>query len=181
MDRFRLRLFAGLLVVVLGTASAVAQTIKITPLAREGHVLVTFRLADGLSDQVRAAIDSGMNITFQYDVELRRSTTLWVDRTMASAVVSASVRYDTLTRQYHIREMHDGRTIRSTIVDSFDEVRKQLTEFEKLPLFKSSTLERNAEYYVRVRAHTMPRNDSFVWPWAQHGVMGQVKFTFLPH
>lgn len=179
MARFRIVL--GLAAALLVAASAGAQTIQITPLAREGHVLVSFRLADGFSEQVRAAIDSGMNITFLYEVELRRSTTLWVDRTMASAVVSASVRYDTLTRQYHVREMHDGRTIDSRILDSYDDVRKRLTEFQKLPLFKSSTLERNAEYYVRVRAHTMPRNDSFVWPWKQHDVMGQVKFTFLPH
>ncbi len=181
MDRFRLRLLVGVFVAVVGSGSAAAQTIKITPLAREGHVLVSFRLADALNDQVRAAIESGMNITFMYEVELRRSTALWVDRTMDEAVVSVSVRYDTLTRQYSVREMHDGGTVDSRILDSYEDVRKRLTEFEKLPLFKSSTLERNAEYYVRVRAHTMPRNDSFVWPWKQHDVMGQVKFTFLPH
>lgn len=178
--RFRVAILCA--VALLAASAAAAQTIQITPLARDGHVNVSFRLTDGFNDEVRAAIDSGMNITFRYEVELRRSTALWMDRTMASAVVSASVRYDTLTRKYHISELHDGRTVDSIIVDTYEEVRKRLTEFEKLPLFKSSTLERNAEYYVRVRAHTLPaRNASFVWPWKQHDVMAQVKFTFLPH
>ncbi len=175
------RAFAiGVAVVLLHAAAAAAQTINITPLARDGQLLVTFTLTDGFDDEVRAAIHSGMNITFQYQVDLRRSTTLWLDRTIASAVVSASVRYDTLTRKYHFTRMHDGRTLLADSTDSYDVVRQWLTDFEKLPLFNSSTLERNTEYYVRVRATKSPRNASFIWPWAAHDVMGQVKFTFLP-
>lgn len=166
--------------VLLHVATAAAQTITITPLARDGQLLVTFALADGFDDEVRSAIHSGMNITFQYQVDLRRSTTLWLDRTIVSAVVSASVRYDTLTRKYHFMRMLDGRTEIAETTDSYDVVRRWLTDFDKLPLFNSSTLERNTEYYVRVRATKSPRNSSFIWPWAGHDVMGQVKFTFLP-
>jgi hypothetical protein len=175
-------LFAIVIAVTLLCATqSAAQTLQITPLARDGQLLVTFSLTDGFNDEVRGAIHSGMNITFQYQVDLRRSTTLWLDRTIASAVVSASVRYDTLTRKYHFTRIHDGRTEFSETTDSYDAVRQWLTDFEKLPLFSSSTLERNAEYYVRVRATKSPRNSSFIWPWAGHDVMGQVKFTFLPH
>jgi Domain of unknown function (DUF4390) len=165
---------------LLSPSPSGAQTIQITPLARDGHLLVTFNLTDGFNDEVRAAIHSGMNITFQYQVDLRRSTTLWLDRTIASAVVSASVRYDTLTRKYYFTRIHDGRTEFSETTDNYDAVRQWLTDFEKLPLFTSSTLERNTEYYVRVRATKSPRNTSFIWPWGGHDVMGQVKFTFLP-
>jgi Domain of unknown function (DUF4390) len=166
---------------LLHAAQAAAQTIQITPLARDGHLHVSFKLTDGFNDDVRTAIQSGMNITFQYQVDLRRSTALWLDRTIASAVMSAAVRYDTLTRKYHFTRVHDGRTEFADSTDSYDVVRQWLTDFDKLPLFKSSTLERNAEYYVRVRATKSPRNSSFIWPWAGHDVMGQVKFTFLPH
>lgn len=169
------------IIAVCPTPSAAQQTIEITPLARDGQLLVTFTLTDGLNDEVRAAIHSGMNVTFQYQVDLRRSTTLWLDRTIASAVVTASVRYDTLTRKYHFSRMHDGRTEFSDITDSYEAVQRWLTDFDKLPLFHGGTLERNTEYYVRVRATKSPRNASFLWPWGGHDVMGQVKFTFLPH
>jgi hypothetical protein len=167
-------------IVLLHAAAAAAQTITITPVARDGQVLVTFTLENGFDDEVKAAIHSGMNITFQYQVDLRRSTTLWLDRTIGSAVVSASVRYDTLTRKYHFTRTHDGRTEFSQTTDSYDVVRQWLTEFDKLPLFNSQALERNTEYYVRVRATRSPRNASFIWPWGGHDVMGQVNFTFLP-
>jgi hypothetical protein len=171
----------ALTAVLLHAAQAAAQTIEITPLARDGQLLVSFSLTDGFNDDVRTAIHSGMNITFQYQVDLRRSTTLWLDRTIASAVVSASVRFDTLTRKYQFTRMHDGRTLLSDLTDSYDVVRQWLTDFQKLPLFNSRTLERNSEYYVRVRATKSPRTAPFIWPWAGHDVMGQVKFTFLPH
>ena len=166
----------------LSAAAASAQTIQITPLARDGRVLVSFRLTDSFTDALREAIHSGTNITFSYEVELRRSTALWLDRTMNSAMVTASVRYDNLTRKYHYTRMFNGKTEGvPDQTDSYDVVRDWLTQFEKLPLFASAALERNAEYYVRVRAHTTPRNNTFVWPWKQHDVMAQVKFTFLPH
>ena len=53
------------------------------------------------------------------------------------------------------------------------------TQFERLPLFRGVSLEDNAEYYVRVRAHTSPRNASFVWPWQGDDVVGLAKFTFF--
>ena len=52
-------------------------------------------------------------------------------------------------------------------------------QFEKLPLFRSVSLENNGEYYVRVRAHTTPRNMAFVWPWQADDVVGLAKFTLV--
>ena len=65
---------------------------QVTPLARDGRVLVTFRLSDAFTEEIRAAIHSGMRITFVYDVELKRGTSLWLDRTIATATVMATVR-----------------------------------------------------------------------------------------
>jgi hypothetical protein len=154
------------------------QNVQVTPLARDGRVLVSFRLSDAFNDDIRAAIHSGLTITFVYDVELRRGTSMWLDRTMASATVMATVRYDNLTRRYYVTRRGDGRIERTDTVDREEVARAWLTSFEKLPLFSSDILERNAEYYLRIRAHTMPRNASFVWPW-ERGIAGLAKFTFL--
>ena len=154
------------------------QNVQVTPLARDGRVLVSFRLSDAFNDDIRTAIHSGLIITFVYDVELRRGTSLWLDRTMASATVMATVRYDNLTRRYYVTRRSDGRLERSDTVDREEVARAWLTSFDKLPLFSSDILERNAEYYLRIRAHTMPRNASFVWPW-ERGIAGLAKFTFL--
>ncbi len=165
-------------VAVIATPAA-AQSLKVTPLTREGRVLVSFRLDDAFNDQVRAAIHSGMNISFVYDVELKRSSSLWLDPTIGAARVSASVRFDNLTRRYHLTLMRDGRIEEAQTFDKEEDVRTRLTEFDKLPLFSSTALEANAEYYLRVRAHTTPRNASFVWPWKSHEVSALAKFTFI--
>lgn len=170
----------ALLLLLLAADASFAQTIQVAPLARDGRVLVTFRLADAFNEDVRTAVHSGLTITFVYEVELKRSTTLWLNRTVAAASVTAGVRYDNLTRRYHITRKEDGRIDRAETTDSEDVAREWLTEFEKLPLFSSDRLERNGEYYLRVRAHTTPRNTSFVWPWRHADVVGLAKFTFIP-
>jgi hypothetical protein len=154
------------------------QSIQVTPLARQDRLLVSFRLSDAFNEDVRTAIHSGLTITFVYDVELRRASTLWLDRTIAEATIMATVRYDNLTRRYYVTRSEDGRIERADTVDREDTAREWLTSFERLPLFDSALLERNAEYYLRIRAHTMPRNASFVWPW-ERGIAGLAKFTFV--
>jgi hypothetical protein len=164
---------------LLWCGSAGAQTIQVTPLTRDDRVLVTFRLTDAFTDDVRAAVHSGLTITFIYDVELKRGASLWLDRTMSSSTVSASVRYDNLARRYHVTRRWDGRMERVEVLEREEDVRDWLTSFDKLSLFSNAALERNAEYYLRVRARTTPRNATFVWPWQNSDVAGLAKFTFL--
>jgi hypothetical protein len=157
-----------------------AQAIHVTPLVRDGRVYVSFTLADAFdNEEIRAAIHSGMTITFVYDVELRRGATLWIDRTLDASTVSAAVQYDNLARRYHVTLYTDGRLEDRDVLDSEERARTWLTEFERLNLFSSARLEANVEYYVRVRARTTPRNTSFVWPWRGTDVAGLAKFTFL--
>ena len=166
-------------VLLLATAGVCsAQTVQVTPLAKDGRVLVTLRMSDVFTEEVRAAMHSGMRITFIYDIELKRSTALWVDRTIATASVMATIEYDILTKRYLATRREDGRMEQVENIEREDVARAWLTEFEKLPLFSSATLEGNSEYYMRVRAHTTPRNASFVWPW-EGGIAGLAKFTFL--
>src|SRR5688500_15113061 len=93
-----------------GAMGAVAsgQTLQVIPLPREGEVLVSFKLDEALTDDIRAAIHSGLTIKFVYKVDLRRSSAVWLDRTIDSARVMATVRYDTLTRTYHYSRALDG-------------------------------------------------------------------------
>jgi hypothetical protein len=163
---------------LVGAAQASAQQIHVTPLTREDRVLVSFRLTDVFTEEVRAAIHSGLTIAFVYDVQLKRGVALWLDRTISAATVTATVRYDPLTRRYLLTRREDGRIDKVETVEREDIVREWLTAFDKLPLFSAAALEPNAEYYLRVRAHTTPRNAAFVWPWGSD-IAGLAKFTFL--
>ena len=170
---------ATVLLAMLQAPSAPVQAIDVTPLMRDGRVLVTFHLSNAFTNDVLTAIHSGLEISFVYGVELKRSSTLWVDRTISATTITATVRYDNLTRKYHVTRKADGRIDTVEVLDREDQTRERLTSFEKLPLFSSAGLERNGEYYLRVRAHTTPRNATFVWPWQGTDVAGQTKFTVI--
>src|SRR5574339_270700 len=99
----------ALLCFVLHPFLLAAQAIQVTPLVRDGRVYVSFKLSDAFdNEEIRAAIHSGLTITFVYDVDLRRSAAAWVDRTIDSATVSAGVQFDNLARRYHVTLRADG-------------------------------------------------------------------------
>jgi hypothetical protein len=168
---------------LLGVATALyaqtTQTLRIVPLVRDDRVLVSFDLTNGFTEDVRAAIQSGLKTTYTYTVDLRLAVPVWVDRTMGAATITSSVEYENLTRTYTLERRLDGRLVEEPI-DTDDEqvVRRWMTTLEKLALFRTSVLEPNREYYVRVTATARPSNGSILWPFGS-GTSAQAKFTFL--
>jgi hypothetical protein len=151
--------------------------ITVTPIARDGQVVVSFDMADGFTSEVRDAIQSGLSTTFSYDVELRRGAALF-DRTVASLTITATVRFDNLTRRYQMSRAVDGRVEDARPTEDQNAVRAWMTHFDRIPLSATAALEANGEYSVRVRALARPHDTWFVWPWGG-GVLGQAKFTFI--
>jgi hypothetical protein len=167
--------------VFVGVSSVFAQAqqvLRVTPLVKDGQVLVSFELANGLTDEIRAAIQSGLKTTFTYTVELRMEVPAWVDRTIATSTIASSVEYDNLKRQYMMGLRIDGRTEESRSTTDENDVRQWMTMAKQLGLFKTSMLEPNREYYVRVSATARPSNGSMLWPFGS-GTSAQGKFTFI--
>lgn len=180
-----LRLSSGLRVfavacVVCGVVGAQEPDLAVAPISRDGHVLVSFDLGAGWTPDVRDAIQSGLPTTFSYEVALRRATAIWFDRTMASVTITARVRFDNLTRRYQMSRTVEGRVEEARPTEDQNAVRTWMTHVEQIAVAKTSALEPNAEYYVRVRAHTRPHNAWFFWPWDRDAALGLAKFTFIP-
>jgi len=166
------------LFLVLSLAAVSAEGLRIVPLVRGDSVLVSFELTGGYTEEVKDAVHSGLKTTFTYTVELRQDVPAWVDRTIATSVITNSVQYDNLTRRATLVRTLDGH-VESTEDTQDDTVIKQwMTTFQKLPLFATMDLEQNREYYVRVKATARPTNGSMLWPWGS-GISGITKFTFL--
>ena len=166
-------------VVLVGAVRAAegAPDITVTPIARDGQVVVSFDLSDGFTPEVRDAIQSGLSTTFSYGVDLRRGSA-WFDRTVASVTITATVRFDNLTRRYQMSRTVDGRVEDARPTEDQEAVRAWMTHFERIPLSATATLEANGEYAVRVRVQTRPHNTWFFWPWGA-SILGQAKFTFI--
>ena len=155
-----------------------AEGVRIIPLVRDDAVLVSFELTDGYTPEVKDAVHSGLKTTFTYTVELRQDVPAWVDRTIATSVITNSVQYDNLTRRATLTRTLDGHVESVETTEDEALIRQWMTTFQKMPLFKTGELEQNREYYVRVRATARPTNGSMLWPWGT-GISGMTKFTFL--
>ena len=169
------------IVLVLAGTRVAAEGSRLTPLVRDGELLVSFVLEDAFTDDVRQVIKSGLRTTFVYTVELRMVVPGWLDRTIASSTVSHMAEYDNLTRRHTLQRTIDGRVDpnETRLVEDERVVREFMTTFTRLALFRHTQLEPNRDYYVRVRARAYPSNGSFLWPWST-GLLAQAKFTFIP-
>jgi len=179
--RLRLSTFVLPLVALLlaGAAPLRAETVRVRPQVRDGHVLVSFFLDQGFTDDVRAVVRSGLRTTFTYTVDLRLKVPAWIDRSVATAVVATTVEYDNLTRRHTITRTIDGRTQESRVVDDEAIVRQMMTQFDRLPLFRTGVLQEHRDYYIVVRAEARPPGGAVLWPWGG-AVSGFAPFTFIP-
>ncbi len=176
-DLIRSAIFAVMLGASLVTLYA-AEGLRIVPLVRDDSVFVSFELTDGYTGEVRDAVKSGLKTTFTYTVELRQDVPAWVDRTIATSVITNTVQYDNLTRRATLVRTLDGHVESTQSTEDEAVIKQAMTTFQKMPLFKTAELEQNREYYVRVRATARPTNGSMLWPWGS-GISGITKFTFL--
>lgn len=165
-------------VVATGTLVGAAETLRIVPIVHDDEVLVSFELADAYTDAVREAIASGLRTTFSYDIELRMVVPVWVDRTIARAVVSVSDQYDNLTRRHSLARTVDGRVEEASVSEDEAVVRRWLTTITRLPLCRTRKLDPSREYYVYIKARPRPHDPSLLgWTTA---ITGQTRFTFIP-
>jgi hypothetical protein len=171
-------LASALTIVALGTIAQAAGTLRIVPIIRQEQVMVSVDLNDGYSEEVRQVINGGVRTTFTYDVELKMIVPVWMDRTIATAVVATSDHYDTLTRLHNLSRTVDGRLVEALVTDSEATAKKWLTSLNGLVLCRTSRLDPHREYYVRINAGVRPPGATLLG-WAS-GVTNLAKFTFVP-
>jgi hypothetical protein len=154
--------------------------ITVAPQPRGDTILVSFSTPRAVTPAIEQAIASGLPTTFTYDVELRRPSTFWFDKLVDSARIAVTVRFDPLTKRYHVALMQDGRVAEERTTDRVEDVRRWVSVFERLPLFATRQLQEQTTYDVRVRGRTSPRHTWSFWPWARPSAHGSAGFTFAP-
>jgi hypothetical protein len=166
--------------VAIGLVAAVeaAESLRVTPILHDDTVVVSCELADAYTDAIRQAIASGLRTTFTYELELRTVGTAWLDRTIATVVVTTSDQYDNLTRRHTLSRTVDGRLEDVLVTGDESEVKTWLTRWSRVPLYQTSKLDPTRDYYVRVSARMRPLSESLLG-WAKTTV-GQAKFTVIP-
>lgn len=116
------------------------------------QVLVSFKLENAFDETLRKRIDSGIPTGFDYSFQLERDRKTWFDTDVDRGRLRVDAMYNAVTREYLINIRRDGDLIESKVVRDPDALRKALTEFDSLPVFKVEGKATEQRLRVRLRA-----------------------------
>jgi hypothetical protein len=119
-------------------------------------------LAIGLPAGARRAIDSGLTLRLDYEIEIARVRRYLPDAGLAAIVQSFELSYHALSQRYLVRNRNTGEQQDFGTVDA---ALDRLSEVRGLPLIDASLLEPKASYEFRVRAAIDLRTAPDVLAW----------------
>ena len=173
--------FAGCaLALALSATASAAEIVDLVPVIRGDGILVGFRVEEAFDEETLQAIETGLEVSFRYNVELRRARRAWFDNKAASRRIQTTVAYDNLTKHYSLTREIDGEIDATEVVDNPEAMRRFMTTFESLRLFDVSFMQPNEEYYLRVNGVMRDRNVLLLIPWDVGADWREAHFTYLP-
>lgn len=168
------------LALALSSTISAAEIVELVPVVRDDGILVSFSVEDAFDEDITQAIDSGLEVSFRYNVELRRVRRAWLDEKEASRQIRTTIAYDNLTKRYSLTREIDGEIDATELVDNPDAMRRFMTTFESLLLFDVASLEPNEEYYLRVNGVMRVKNVLLLIPWDVGADWREAHFTYIP-
>lgn len=175
------RIWAALILgAVAVPAGEAAEIVDLAAVVRGGHVHVSFRVEDAFNEEIERAIEAGLEVSFRYNVQLKRVRGIWFDALIAERRVATMVSYDNLTKRYSLTREIDGEIDQTAVVADADAMRRFMTSVETLPVFEVSLIVPNEEYDVRVKGVMRDRNVLLFIPWDVSAGWKETHFTYLP-
>ena len=157
-----------------------AEIKDLIPIVRAEGVLVSFRVEDAFDEELTHAIETGLEVTFRYNVELKRVRGLWLDKKLLARQIRMTVAYDNLTKRYSLTREIDGEIDATEVVADVSAMRRFMTTIESLLLFNTALMVSNQEYYLRVNGTMKDRNLLLLIPWDSGADWREAHFTYLP-
>ena len=92
--------------------AAAAADLKVSAKTSDGRVLASFTAGEHWTPTVREQLQTGNAVTFDYQAELRRPSTLWFDDVLARTSVTLAAKLDTLIGGFKVTRQRDGKIVR---------------------------------------------------------------------
>ena len=166
MNRKFILILPALLIAWAGPSEAGSAKIShMSVQDNEGNLYLSFSIAGAFTREINELVHSGKEVLFIHRVEIIKKRTVWFDRTVKNIDISCSVRYDNLTKKYHLKKTIEGEEVEEKVTDLEIEMRRFMTHFEKLFLAERSNLPKTRKLVARVKSKL--KND-FVFlfiPW----------------
>ncbi len=147
----RLILLMGIWCFLLTPAWAAPTISKIRVHTEKELITLDAELIDAFNEKILEAIESGVAMTFTYEIELRKQTSVFGDDVVSQNKVTHTVRYDTLKKVYQFTSQ--GKNVNRKVSTKSDERYQQLMRTLKdIPIAHVYKLDPEEKYYARVKA-----------------------------
>lgn len=134
------------------TTFARAEEARLTDIVatNDGDYLrVYFSVTDCFTDEMKKAIENGINITFTFLVTFHEIRNFKRDREIADIKVSHGVVYDNLKKIYKVRRSESDNTV---IVEDFQQAKDLMSKIVGLKIAKLRELRRGGNYQIGMMA-----------------------------
>lgn len=128
-------------------------------------LFVSFGLTGAFTREIREQIDSGLPVTFNHYVEVVNRRPVWFDSTVVRKVLSATVTFDTLTRQYRLNRSVNGEMMETVVSDKEADMERFMATVDRLRLCDPVELAGDRALYLRVKSRVQKRFVFFFIPW----------------
>jgi len=113
-------------------------------------LLVYLNVEGAFREKMQAAILSGVPTTFSFFITLFKARNLWLDKKIADIKVTHTVKYNNLKEEFVVkRSWENGEPL---VTQSFEEVKKLMTEIDSLKIAPLNALEKGLNYQIRAKA-----------------------------
>ena len=113
-------------------------------------LLVYLNVEGAFREKMQAAILSGVPTTFSFFITLFKARNLWFDKKIADIKVIHTVKYNNLKKEFVVkRSWENGDPL---VTQSFEEVKKLMTEIDSLKIIPLSSLEKGLNYQIQAKA-----------------------------
>ncbi len=135
----------------------------ITVDANQNYLIMDAILKDAFSEKLMEVIESGVPMTFTYEIELLQRVSVLADSVVSKNKVTNTVHYDTLKKVFVFTS--EGKSVhRKVHTKSLDRYQKLMLTLKNIPVAPLYKLDRDEQYYVRVKAE-METDDGLWFPF----------------
>lgn len=157
-----------LLLGFLGSENA-ADSLVLTDLTFDRDdegVYVTMELQGAFTSEVREMLHSGVPLSFEYAIRLRRKRPFWFDKTVLARNIVVNAKLDVLTKEYALSRSMDGSVLEAQASDDATYVMSYLSRLERVKIADPVMLQSDATYDLFAKAKVLDEFVLYVIPWA---------------
>ena len=114
------------------------------------HCILSFSVTGCFTEEMKKAIENGINTTFTFYIELYEIRDFWWDRQIADLSVSHHIKYDNLKKFYTVTLSEKDNKV--FYVEDFDKAKKLMSEIRGFGVTKLHNLQKGKRYQVRMMA-----------------------------